>query len=587
MPFDSFMTAALTREISEKLCGLKVDKICQPEKDEIDLLFHLSPRSRLVINCTANTSYMALSSQNKENPAAPPMMCMLLRKYLSRAKVSAIEQIGFDRIVKISFDAGDEMGFRKAKYLYCEMMGRGSNVIFVDEENTILAAFRQNDITTKFNRIVMAGAKFTPMPQQDKRNPVAITFEEFSQVFAASSPDMPIEKAILLFFFGFGKLTAREIAFRAAGSVDAPLSAVSLKKLWQAFSEICACVKENQYAPCLIYESKEAFEKGESALDFSFTEIRQYGPSFYIYPCDSVSAAIEAYYAGRDRAERHRQHYNDIAQVLKTCKNRLEKKIAMQLQQLQDAQDADRDKRCGDLITQELYRICKGTEEIVAVDYAVDPPEEVRISLDPRLSPAQNAQHYYREYRKKQTAAVKMQEQIDLAKSELEYAESVSSSLRHAAAQSDLEQIREELSHWNYGRRLTKTLKKPSGKKNIHAKPFETLSPGGCKIYIGMNNLQNDTVSTSLAEKEDYWFHVKNYHGSHVLLKIPAEGVISDADLEYAAALAAYYSEVSDSDRVEVDYTKARFIKKPNGSKPGFITYKNHRTALVTPKSAK
>ncbi len=584
MPFDSFMTAALAAECEDRLVGLKVDKVCQPEKDEIDLLFHIPGRDRLVINCTANTSYLALSERAKENPPSPPPMCMFLRKYLSRAKITGVCQPAFDRVVKISFDAGDEMGFRREKTLYCEMMGRGSNLIFVDENGVIAAAFRQNDVTTKFGRIVMVGARFEPMPLPEKLDPTAVTEEEFCRAMAQVTPDTPIDAAVSLLFSGFGRLTAREVAFRAGGSVDAPVG--EAKDLWGAFSGIVSCVRDRRFSPCLIYASREAKEKGESPLDFSFTEIRQYGKDCLVVPCESASEAVETYFAARDGAQRRRQHYNDIASVLKTCRNRLEKKIAAQRQQLLDSVDAEKDRRCGDLIIQEMYRIKRGDTELVATDYSADPPEEVRVPLDERLTPARNAQRYYKEYRKKTTALVKVKEQIELAERELEYAESVSAALLHAESQRDLSEIREELSHWAYGRRLTKGLKKPAGKPVVRAKPLETVSPSGLRIYIGMNNLQNDTVSLSLAEKDDLWFHVKKYHGSHVLLRAAGEEP-TDADLEYAASLAAYYSEVGTSDRVEVDYTRARFLKKPAGSKPGFVTYKNQTTVIVSPKSGK
>lgn len=585
MPFDSFMTAALAHEFSVRLSGLKVDKICQPEKDEIDLLFHIPGRNRLIVNCTANTSFMALSSAARENPAAPPPMCMLLRKYLSRAKITFVDQPAFDRVIRITFDAGDEMGFRKPKYLYAEMMGRGSNLIFVDENGSIAASFRQNDVTTKFGRIVMVGARFTPMPLPDKLDPIRVTREEFEAAVAGLPPETPIEKAISLLFSGFGKLTAREAAYRAGGSVDASLA--DARDLWGAFSGIVSCVKENRYDPCLIYESEAAREAGESPIDFSFTGIRQYENDCLIVPCESASEAVETFFAARDGAERHRQHYNDIHTVLKNCRNRLEKKIAAQRRQLEDCRDSESDRLCGDLIIQEMYRVKKGDPSVLATDYSTDPPREVRVDLDERLTPAANAQKYYREYRKKETAKVKVQEQIELAERELEYCDSVLAALLHAKSQSDLSEIREELSHWNYGRRLTKGLKKPSGKPTRKAKPLEVASPSGSRIYIGMNNLQNDVVSTVLAEKDDRWFHVKKYHGSHVLLKIAPDADPSAEDLEFAASLAAFYSEVGDSDRVEVDTCRARFLKKPAGSRPGFITYKNYETLIVSPKSAK
>jgi len=314
--------------------------------------------------------------------------------------------------------------------------------------------------------------------------------------------------------------------------------------------------------------------------------IRQYPKPFYVFPCESVSEAIESYYLFRDRYERQKQHHNDIAQILKTCKNRLEKKILAQQMQLEEADNAEQMKHQGDLIMQDMYRISKGDATVCVIDYSLDPPSEVEISLDTRLSPSQNAQKYYKEYMKKKTALVKLKEQICIAEKELEYANSISASLQTATTATDLQEIRHELSHWSYGRRLTSSLKKPQSRA-VRVKPRECKTESGFRIYIGMNNFQNDTVSTTLAEKNDLWFHVKNYHGSHVLLKAQRDASFLTDDIEYAASLAAFYSEAKNSHRVEVDYTFAKNIKKPNGTKPGFVTYKNHKTAIVSPKEMK
>ncbi len=584
MPFDSFMTSALARELSDRLVGLKVDRIFQPERDEIDLVFHTTGRNRLVINCTASTPYMALSSETRENPATPPMLCMLLRKHLSRAKITDICQLGFDRTIRISLDSGDELGFRKSKYLYCEMMGRGSNLVFADENNKILAAFRQNDITTKFDRVVMVGFPYKAMPPQEKLDPMTCSKEDFVSAFSFLPVDSRCDLAIQKLFSGFGKLTAREIVFRACGDCEAVYSQSNQEKLWEEFSAVVNLVKNCDFSPCLIFESYDAYQAGESPLDFSFMPIRQFSSPFFVYPCSGASEAIEWYYSLRNQKERQKQHHNDIAQILKNCKNRLEKKISAQMQQLEDSADADEKKRFGDLVMQEMYRIRRGDHKVDAMDYETG--TTVSIPLDPVLTPSQNAQQFYREYNKKKTAILKTGEQIDIAKNELRYVESVMATLETATSAKDLSEIREELSHWSYGRRLTSGLKKPQKKKSV-AKPLEGKTQGGFTVLLGMNNLQNDAVSCHHSRNDDVWFHVKNYHGSHVLLKYDPEKAFSDADLEEAASYAAYYSEVKNSDKVEVDYTKAQFVKKPNGSKPGFVTYKNHNTALVTPRKLK
>ena len=585
MPFDSFMTAALTAELQDSLCGLKVDRIFQPERDEIDLLFHRQGRNRLVISCSPAAPFMALSATNSENPQTPPMMCMLLRKHLSRAKIIEISQPNFDRVIRIQFDSGDELGFVKQRTLYCEMMGRGSNLVFVNENNVILTAFRQNDITTKFGRVVMNGMPYEPMPLQDKFSPRTCNSHTFFALCKEAIPEERCDQFLQKRFFGFGPLTAREVAYRTAGRTDAVMADIKFDTFWTVLQNLIFIIDQKKFCPCLIYQNKETFEQNGAPLDFSFLHPQQFSADFYIHPCESISEAIELFYLKRSKAERQKQHANDIAQILKHSKARLEKKILAQEEQITDAKSAEEDKQMGDLITQEIYRIKRGDRVIYATDYAKDPPEEVKITLDTRLSPAANAQKYYRSYAKKKTALVKVYEQIQIAKEELEYANSVIASLETATDQASIEQIRMELSQWNYGRRMSSVLKK-SRQKIPKTAPLSLVSPNGYTVLVGRNNFQNDAVSFRLSDKDDLWFHVKAYHGSHVLLKTPSDKSIEDADISFAASLAAFYSEAKNSDRVEVDMTRARYLKKPSGAKPGFVTYKNQQTFIVTPKNA-
>lgn len=584
MPFDAFMTCALARELREELTGLKVDRINQPERDEIDLLFNATGRVRLVINCLASSPYMALSRLNKENPATPPMMCMLLRKHLSRARVVEISQEGFDRTIRLSFDAGDEMGFRRKKHLYCEMMGRGSNLVFADEDGTILAAFRQNDLMTKFDRVVMVGMPYKPMPPIDKADPCACGRKEFEDLYTGAEQDLLLSKWFLSRFAGFGKLTASELSYRAAGIQDARLSDTTPGRAFDVLKNAIASIQSGLEQPCLIYGKAEG-DRVEEVIDFSCIQITCFDGDVKVVPCESVSNAIESYYLERDRAERKKQHYNDIYQILKTCRARLEKKIAAQILQLREAEGAELLRKKGDLIIQEMYRIKKGDTLLVAPDYEKDPPEPIEIELSETCSPSQNAQRYYKAYGKMKAAAVKVREQIEIARAELAYAESVLATLETAETATDLAEIRRELSHWGYGRRLTTGLKKPSAREG-RAKPRVFRAPSGATILVGMNHLQNEEVTFAMAEKEDLWFHVKRYHGSHVLLKKGNGEEFDPADMEAAAGLAAYYSEARSAPRAEVDYTRARYVKK-QGSRPGLVIYRNEKTVLVPPVDPK
>ncbi len=575
MAFDSGMLKAVCLELSQRLCGGKVEKVLQPEKDEINLVIRsLGKSHRLLLSASSNNPRICITSTAKENPESAYMLCMLLRKHLIGARLTAVEQVGFDRIARLVFDCGDEMGYRRTRSLYLELMGRNSTLVFCDENEKILSTTRIVDLTSSAQRKLLPGMPYELPPSQGKVNPLQLDRASFSSC-AESTGDVPASRWIVDRFEGISPLVARECVFLACGDSEALLSQCDVDRLFEAFSQVIARLKKGEFEPCVLYRDADC----TSAFEFSFLPIRQYGASAYIKFFSGAGEAVDSYFTQRDRAERKKQHYNDIYTVVKNARNRVKKKLLAQKSELEECAKAEESKKFADLIMQELYRIKRGDTQVMAADYSKDPPDTVLIPLDPKLPPAANAQRYYKDYAKKNTAKDRIAQQMALAAEEEAYLDSVMESLNRAFSEADFSQIRTELSRAGYGKRGVVFKAADKRKK---ARPDETVSPNGFKIYVGRNNTQNDFISFELAAKDDVWFHAKDYPGAHVLLvcdgKPPA-----DEDLEFAARLAAGASSAGESSKTAVDYTLARYVKKPSGSRPGFVNYFRYTTVYVSP----
>ncbi|MEA4832133.1 MAG: NFACT RNA binding domain-containing protein [Oscillospiraceae bacterium] len=578
MSADACMIKCTALELDRIVTGGRVEKVLQPEKDEINLLVHTAAGSlRLLISASPNNPRVCVTQTQKENPAKAYMFCMLLRKHLNGSHITSITQCGFERVILLEFDTGDEMGFRVKNRIYVEIMGRNSNLVFCDEQDKIISAFRTSDLTSPSDRKIVPGLVYELPPKQDKLDTMSISKDQFLSVIGSLDPNMGAAEAIFTTFAGLSPMTAREMVFSAVGNSTASLAECPSGLLWNSFNSIVQCVKDGNFTPCIVYESNPE----RKPIDYSFMCIRQYGESAECIPFSSASAAIDGFFSARDKAERMKQKLNDINTILKNAKNRLTKKISLQTQELVECESSSSMKLFGDLITQEIYKIKKGDGSVTATDYSTDPPSEVNIKLDTRLTPAQNAQKYYRGFTKKKNAYIELIKQISIAKSELDYIDSVFDSLSRVETVAQTEEIREELSKSGYGKAsLSASISREKQKK---PKPAELRSPHGYKVLLGRNNLQNDYVTTVLADKNDYWFHVKNYPGSHVVLV--TEGAEPPAeDFTFCAELCAFYSRLSRADSADVDYTLARYVKKPVGSKPGYVTYDKYFTAHVCPK---
>lgn len=572
MAFDAGMVSAIVYELNNTIIDARVEKVNQPEKDEIVLMLHAGRKNlRLVLSSGSNNPHFNLTSIVKENPISAPMFCMLLRKHLTGSRVVSVKQLGFERAVEFGFDCFDEMGYRTMKYLVTETMGKYSNVILLNSEKKVVSALKIIDLAASSVRQILPGFPYELPPVQRKLCPLDVEESEFMSVFKDAG-DMSADKFIAAKFYGLSAFTAREIAYRAFGRGDALISECDPKKLWESFRCVRDGINEGRFEPWLVSELSG------KPIEYIFFEPLEYGSDFNVQKVESFGYLLDEYFGRRDKAERIKQRTADIFRLLTNAEQRLTKKTALQKQDLAACEDKDKYKLWGDLITANIWKLSRGMEKVELENYYSEDCAPITISLDKRLTPQANAQKYYKKYNKSKTAQIELAKQIKLSESELEYIYTVFDSLSRAESESDILEIRDELYRSGYASRM----KNYSAKKLQTPKFMEFETTDGKKLLVGKNNHQNDQLTTKTASKFDYWFHIKNQPGSHVILFTDGEEP-TDRDYTEAATVAAYYSKASDGQNVPVDYTLIKNVRKPGGSKPGFVTYSTNYTAYVTP----
>ena len=569
MAYDAGMLRAVLYEINGRYRDARVEKVLQPAKDEIDLLLRAGGRSgRLVLNAGSGNSRISLSEKSKENPPVPPMFCMLLRKHLNGAKLICAEQIGFERVARLRFACFDEMGFPTEKMLYAEVMGKYSNLIFTDAEDKILAVLRSVDFSASRVRQVLVGMRYELPPSQDKVDPLTVDKGRFFELLAEYPAEKAADKFFSSTFLGVATSVAREIAYRTGAEL---IGDVPAERLWTAFDAWFKDVRENRFVPIMAIDPQGA------PIEYFYAPVHFYGGAATVTQCADFAALLDAFYGTRDHAERMRQRAADISHLLTRAVNRLMRKLETQRAELSAAQDGEQYRRFGDMITANLYRLSRGMTELLATDYESDPPCEVSVTLDHRLSPSANAQRMYKLYAKSKKAREVLTEQIAAAELELSYLESVSVFLERAQSESDLVEIRDELYHTGYATRMKNYV--PQKKQKL--RPIHYVTSGGYRVLCGRNNTENDNLTFTVAKKGDLWFHAKGVPGSHVLLLCDGEEPPA-VDYTEAAEIAAYHSKANTAS-VAVDYTRVKNVKKPPAAKPGYVTYKTNYTAYVEP----
>lgn len=580
MAFDAGMLACAVSEIRKKSLGARIEKVFQPERDEIVLQMRsIEGGKRLVINAGSNTPRIGFTSEQKENPATPPMLCMLLRKYLSGAKLTEIRQEGFERVATLEFETRDEMGFLCKKYLIAEIMGKYSNLIFANEDKKIVTAMRIIDFSTSGLRQILPGMTYELPPKQEKADPMTVTPEEFGKLLKDASPGCPADKWILSSFLGISAAVAREIAFRACGKSDALLSDCR-ERLSDAFFAMIGSLKEETFAPTIVL-------KNGKPVEYAFCELNQYGKDFEKRAFESAGEMLDAFFRDRDRENHVRQRASDVLRILTNADTRIRKKLELQRAELTECEKGETYKKFADLITANLYQIARGTARVTLTDYE-DYREDgsfgtCEIELDGRISPAANAQRYYKKYTKSKNAKSELTRQIAIGEEELRYIDTVFDALTHAENAADLLEIREELYQSGYASRMKNYT---ASRKKSAPVLAEFHTTGGFRVLCGKNNVQNEYLTHKLAGKNDYWFHVKNLPGSHTVLFCGGSEP-DERDFTEAAEIAAYFSKGADGQNVEVDYTLARNVKKPAGTKPGFVIYHTNWSCIVTPDPEK
>jgi len=574
MAFDACMMRAMLSEFSKEFPEAKIEKVLQPRNDEINLLIHYGKSSRrLVFNVGPNAPRLQLSDRQKENPKSPPMFCMLLRKHFTGAKITSVSQPGFDRIASFKVSCYDEMGFPTERSIVCEIMGKYANLVILDADGKIISALKIVDFAASTVRQVLPGLKYTLPAKQDKLSILEIDEQIFYKKLLEFPCERSGEKFITATYSGIATQIAHEIVYRASGGVDTPVCEMDSHRFFTVFSEWQRLLIEERYNPTV------AFDKDGSPVDYSYMDITYLGDSVTVKHYNSLAELFDVYFEEKDRIEHIRQRARDITILLSNATARTERKIALQREALLDSERGEEYKKYGDLITANLYCLERGMTSFKAVDYYDDSCPEIEITLDGRLSPSQNAQKMYKQYNKCKNAKAVLTEQIALWEAELKYLESVADFLSRAECEEDVLEIRDELYRSGYASKL-RGYKPP---KQLKANPRRFVTSGGLDVLVGRNNLQNDTLSHKLAAKDDIWFHTKDIPGSHVVL-VTGGAEPSDEDYTEAASIAAKFSKAT-GDLVAVDYTRVKNLKKPGGSKPGFVTYKTNYTAYVRPMS--
>ena len=577
MAFDAGMLRCTLSELRKTALGARIEKVYQPERDEILLQMRsFEGGKRLLINAGSNNARIGFCEIPKENPQNPPMFCMLLRKYLQGAKLIEIEQADFDRVAFLGFDTRDEMGFECRRYLIAELMGKYSNLIFADGDKRIITALRTTDFSFDSVRQLIPGMVYS-LPSADKINPRYITQEDFLSLIENAPRERACDKLIVSSFMGVAPVVAREIVYRATGHTDTPVGYCFADDLWREFERFQSILNSEDFSPCLILN-------GEEIVEYSFLPINQYG-SYERRDFESAGALLDAYFASRDNKQRVHQRASDILKLLTNAEARIRKKLELQRTELGECDEGEKYRKYGDLITANLYRL-PGKTSIAELEDYEEMDEEgncptLRIELDSRLSPSANAQRFYKKYAKTKTARVELARQIELGEGELEYIYTVFEALTRAESPADLMEIRDELYRSGYASRM----KSYASHKQKAPVVMQFVTPDGMRVLCGKNNLQNEYITHKLAEKHDYWFHAKQTPGSHVLLVTEGREP-TDLDFTTAAEIAAHYSKAEGAN-IGVDYLLARHIKKPAGSKPGFVIYHTNWTAYVTPDAEK
>jgi predicted ribosome quality control (RQC) complex YloA/Tae2 family protein len=569
MPLDGIYIYSLTEELKKKLTGCRVDKVSQPEKDELVLSLR-GDRTTYKLLLSASSTYpkIHLTNFNKPNPVKAPMFCMVLRKYLSTAKVIEVYQISTDRVLVIDFESSDELGFYSVYSLIIEVMGRHSNITLVRKrDNMVIDSIKHMTPEINSYRSLYPGISYVYPPESTKLNPFNFKLEEFKQYINSNN---------IKYDFNIFSRSFTGISTQFSKSLYLLLDLNNIEPSSSSITETYAYIVNifENLQQCTF--SFNTYYDEASVKEFYCTNLyqyKEYNQKSYISP----SELIEEFYFQKDKTDRLNAKSADLQKIINTNIDRCNKKLDILNKTLMECEERDHYRIFGELITANIYSIKKGDRNIKVLNYYADEEEFVEIKLDENKTPSENIQAYYKKYNKLKKSAEMAEIQIKATEQELDYLQSVLTNIKNVETYEEIDEIRREVTETGYIK-----FKKEDKKKIKTSKPHHFVSSDGAHIYVGKNNIQNDLLTLKFADKQDIWLHTKNIPGSHVIIK--GVGKVSDKTLEEAATLAAFYSKAKESTKVPVDYTEVKNVKKPSGSKPGMVIYYTNKTIYANPE---
>lgn len=580
MSYDGIVTRSVVNELQDALIGGRIDKVYQQEKDEILIkVYSRGENHKLVISANSSNPRMHLTKYSKENPKEPPMFCMLLRKHLIGGKVLNVEQSSMDRIVFIDISAQDELGQPTQNRIVIEIMGKHSNIILInkDDELIIDSVKRVYEDMSRVREII-PGIKYVSPPDQEKMNPLESCKDDFYSFLTSSKENLKVFKFFYFNYTGLSPLISREICFDADIDLDRNIGSLEeyeKEKLYSSFRSVIERVVNKDYYPII------ANDEDDSIIAFYALDLNQFGDVEKTH-MDSISQTLDRYYHLKDTSDRVSQKSSSLKKSISVKLDRAKSKLGKQKNELVDSKDREKYKVYGDLISANLHAIPRGIDHVELDNFYDENMEKLKIPLNIKLSPVQNAQKYYKRYSKLKTAYNLLLRQIPATQNEVEYLENVILSLENSDEVYEIEEIKEELVQEGY----IKDSKKKKSKKSKVSKPHHYLSRDKIDIYVGKNNRQNDILTFKSSNRSDMWMHVQKMPGSHVIIGNNGEE-IPETTLEDAATLAAYYSKGKNSNHVNIDYTERKNVKKPRGAKAGMVIYDNFKTISVSPSKSK
>jgi predicted ribosome quality control (RQC) complex YloA/Tae2 family protein len=579
MPFDGLVLAAVQNELENKLAGSRIERIYQPYKDELILLLHRPGiRQRLVLSANAQNARVHLTGESRENPITPPLFCMVLRKHLEGGRILHFEQPGLERVLIIRTESRDELGHPSEKHLICEIMGKHSNILLVEASTrTIIDGIKRYSHSVSRHREVLPGRTYIAPPAQGKINPLHLEEEQFRQVCLDSPLDTALVELLQKRFEGLSTVTCREIVFRSNLPPETLVDHCGdyeLRSLWEALQGVAVPAARGDFNPCLLTGQRD------EPVDFAALDLEHPGWS---RRQGEMNLLLDVFYTSREQLQRFNRAKKDVSAPLGKETRRLEKKLKIYAESLDETAGAEKLRLYGELLTANLFRLEQGSTEVALENYNLEGCPLVVIPLDPQLTPSENCQAYFKKYGKVKKTRLAVGARAKQVREELDYLEGVKTALEQAEDPDELEEIRQELVAQGYLKTPPPRKGAKKAKKERHIpRPYSFHSSDGFQLFVGKNNRQNDYLTLKMARDEDIWLHTREIPGAHVIIRTEGKEA-PPATLEEAAGLAAFFSKARGSKKVPVDYTLKKHVHKPRGARPGMVIYENQKTIMAVP----